>query len=118
MPNNSLKGISTAQMITDDKSKLQLGLYGGLIDGKNTAANPRALGLANSYENYYRNWLNFRLNTRTVEWTFKCTPEVSRQITAYSEVQAYNSRFIPQRVAKRVISKEEIEITLEVNKII
>tara|TARA_B100002049_G_scaffold5247_1_gene3712 strand:- start:1525 stop:3387 length:1863 start_codon:yes stop_codon:yes gene_type:complete len=118
MPNNSLKGISTAQMITDDKSKLQLGLYGGLIDGKNTAANPRALGLANSYENYYRNWLNFRLNTRTVEWTFKCTPEVSRQITAYSEVQAYNSRFIPERVAKRVISKEEIEITVEVNKII
>ena len=118
MPNNSLKGISTAQMITDDKSKLQLGLYGGLIDGKNTAANPRALGLANSYENYYRNWLNFRLNTRTVEWTFKCTPEVARQISAYSEVQAYNSRFIPERVAKRVISKEEIEITLEANKII
>lgn len=118
MPNNSLNGISTAQMITDDKSKLQLGLYGGLIDGKNTAANPIALGLANSYENYYRNWLNFRLNTRTVEWTFKCTPEVARQITAYSEVQAYNSRFIPERIAKRVISKEEIEITLEVNKII
>ncbi|MEC7784623.1 MAG: hypothetical protein VYB38_14500 [Bacteroidota bacterium] len=118
MPNNSLKGISTAQMISNDKSKLQLGLYGGLIDGKNTAANPQALGLANSYENYYRNWLNFRLNTRTVEWTFKCTPEVSREITAYSEVQAYNSRFIPERVAKRVISKEEIEITVEVNKII
>lgn len=118
MPNNSLKGISTAQMITDDKNKLQLGLYSGLIDGKNTAENPRPLSLANSYEGYYRNWLNFRFTTRTVEWTFKCTPEVSRQVTAYSEIQAYNSRFIPERVSKKILSKEEVEITLEIDKLV
>ncbi|RXG32069.1 hypothetical protein [Leeuwenhoekiella marinoflava] len=118
MPNNSLKGISTAQMISDDKNKLQLGLYSGLIDGKNAAENPRLLGLLNSYDKYYKNWLDFRFKTRTVEWTFKCTPEVSRQVTAYSEIQAYNSRFIPERVSKKILSKEEVEITLEVDKLV
>ena len=118
MPNGSLKGISTAQMITDDSTKLQIGLYAGTIAGKNVTQDPRPLSLISSYENFYRNWLSFRMATRTVEWTFKCTPEVSRGVTAYSEIQAYNSRFIPERVSKKILSKDEVEITLEVNKLI
>ena len=118
LPNITIGGITTAQLLTDDKSKLQIALYDGANAIKNTTEDPRALGLISSYSNFYRNWINFRLATRTLEWTFKCTPEVSRLVTAYSEIQAYNSRFIPERVSKKINGKDEVEITLEINKLV
>ena len=118
MPNNTLSGVTTAQLLTDDQSKLQIAMYGGTIGGKNVTEDPRPLGLISSYDNFYKNWLTFRLATRTLEWTFKCIPEVSRLVTAYSEIQAYNSRFIPERVSKKIISKDEVEITFEIDKLI
>ena len=110
----SQKGtVQTAWLFEDNKSKLALALYSGLSGGINKCSDPYQLLIPAVYENDYQVWIDFRINSEGVEWTFICDPNLAAALKKNSRIYAYGRNYIAERISKKSRGMFAWEITFE-----
>ena len=111
-------GVRTADGFLDDKSKLQLVLYNGLIGGKNLAIDPTNLLMPKVYENDYADWIDFLLNTMNYRWTFNTNSVEISPLNVRSTIYAYGlfhcvKKYTHKHLGRGVLSTEIITASLK-----
>lgn len=107
--------IVTAHGFLDDTSKAFIVLYDGLTGGLNLAQDPASLGLVNIYENNYREWLRFLINSIRTVWSFLTSYERIYQLKVSDIIYAYRQYHIIRKLTRKNtrINVIETEIELE-----
>lgn len=113
LPVEELNGIFTAKRNEGD-DKFKILLYDGLQGGKPLAIQTFAgLGfkLTEVYDRYWKKWLNFRLNSKTITDKFVLHQHDAYNVT--TGIYKYNQKQILKRVSKRRISENWWEVSTE-----
>ncbi|EHO13806.1 hypothetical protein [Myroides odoratimimus] len=99
--------------------KLNLILYGGLINDNNYAEVPNPLFLPNIYEYYHREWIENRIQAKNYTPTFICQVEDILKVSVKDRLFMYNNYHLIQSISRQQISKDlfEIELSTETLKV-
>lgn len=117
LPLKQSGAVLTADGFIDDNTKFQIVLYNGLINSLNLAANPSALTLVNIYPVYYKDWMNFLLNTVSFKWKFNSYYEKIKDLTIKSSVFAYGQYHVVKKISRKNVSNEIIQTEIETESI-
>lgn len=110
LPVVKIGDITTAHAFEQESSKLRLVFYNAIsLDDDENEAEPvcyenRNMLIPGVYENDYKDWLFFLINSRSYQWDFVISVEKLREITAQSLVYAYNNYHIFTDVEKEKIN--------------
>lgn len=107
----------TALMMVDDRSKLQLTLFQGIVSGSNNTVSAADFNLDTVYANDYAQWLDFRLNSHKISPNFSCTPEFARTLNVYKQCYMYKGMYLPKIITKNLVSKDKVEVSIEAYRI-
>lgn len=104
-------GITTAVQITDDKSKLLLVKYPGLLNGQNWTRTTPQLDALELYLNHWQNWMNFMIHSVRFLWTVKASANQLMKIKRKSKLFSFNNlMFVFTLNRRRSKDVEEVEI--------
>ncbi|WP_445458452.1 hypothetical protein [Flavobacterium sp. HNIBRBA15423] len=107
-------GIQTAHAFDTDESKIYAVLYDGLnTDDLNLSKDPYELLIPQVHEKYWKDWLNFRINSQGFQWSFKAHYEDIANLKNKSKVFAYMNNHIVRSITRTEVSEDEFEIDIE-----
>lgn len=95
----------------DNSSEIFITLYSGLINSLNLSEPNDDLLLINIFEFYYKNWINFRIQSKEYSWTFKMYLEEVLKIK--QKVFAYGRYMVVKTIDKTQISEDLFEVEIE-----
>tara|TARA_B110000093_G_C12941933_1_gene398401 strand:- start:486 stop:1898 length:1413 start_codon:yes stop_codon:yes gene_type:complete len=112
LEHTSLDGTTTAEIKEDDDSFRVL-LYNGLQSGLNVAVDnvfTRTFSLAEVYDRFWKKWLTFRLNSKTIKSSFKTSKDI---LSVNDGIHSYNNNQLIKKMTKRKDSKGIYSISKE-----
>jgi hypothetical protein len=104
--------LNSAKSISEDANSIQLILYSGLSNQKNETLNNSPLLWRELYEEYWKEWLEFRINSDTFIWKFTALKEKLSNLSVKKKIWAYNRLHMIKKISRQDLSihSEEIEI--------
>lgn len=111
---NTVKASSSASA-----DRLNLIIYGGLINENNYAEVPNALFMPNIYEYFHREWIENRIQAKNYTPSFVCQVEDILKVSVKDRLFMYNNYHLIQNISRQQISKDlfEIELSTETLKV-
>jgi len=99
--------------------RLNLIIYGGLINDNNYAEVPNSLFLPNIYEYYHREWIENRIEAKNYTPSFVCHIEDILKVSVKDRIFMYNNFHLIQNISRQQISKDlfSIELSTETLKV-
>ena len=108
----SFEGVTTAEIKEDDDSFRVL-LYNGLQSGLNVAVETvftRSFSLTEVYDRFWKKWLSFRLNSKTIKSSFKTSKDI---LSINDGIHSYNNNQLIKKMTKRKDRKGIYSISME-----
>lgn len=113
LPNLFRRSVDTAHAFLQDNTRIFAVIYDGLVNSLNVTRSSQPLQMLNIYENYWKFWLQFRINAKTYKWRFYDFIENTNSIKSKDKLFAYNKHFISRRLTKKEIAPDFIEVEIE-----
>jgi hypothetical protein len=106
LPVVTKNGINTAYSYEDETSKLRIVFMNPVYSGTAPVSflNKNVL-IPNIYENNYKKWLDFRINSIAWNWEFIISVEKFREITIQSLIYAYSNYHVLAEIEKERLDK-------------
>lgn len=106
--------VTTADGFIDDKAKIQIILFDGLVSGVNRTLDASDLLIPAIYESEFQEWLDFLINTIEYRWEFNSSLEGIRDLTLKSTPFAYGKRFVVKKITRSKRGRDIIQAEVEV----
>lgn len=113
LPITSRDNIVTAHHFVDDQSKIKVILYEGAPDIENVAQDNYELLIPQIHEKHYKEWLLFRLNSKSYLWNFKIYEENMRDLLLRNKIFTYNNYHIIKSLNKDLVAPGLWQIEIE-----
>ena len=117
LPNETRSGDRTALDIVNDKSRIQVVLYSGLIGGKNLTFEPTQYDIQNIFEDNYSSWLLFQIDANTYKWIFRSDSEQIKKLTTESNFFAYGKYHVVKKLSITKVGRFTMETEIETDSI-
>ncbi len=88
-------------------------IYDGLQSGINKTLTPISILIPKIYEDYYREWLRFRINSILYQWNFNCWAEDISELKANSKIFAYNNILMVKSINKSELKEDLFNVEIE-----
>lgn len=112
LPLITRNGFYSAKMISDSED-IQIVIYEGLQANGNESLSNEPLLWNSLYENYWKEWIEFRLNSSNFIWKINISKSVMKNITAKSKIFAYNRIHIIKKITRNDLSSTAEEVELD-----
>ena len=99
--------------IKEDDDSFRVLLYNGLQSGLNVAVDnvfTKTFSLAEVYDRFWKKWLSFRLNSKTIKSSFKTSKDI---LSVNDGIHSYNNNQLIKKMTKRKDSKGIYSISKE-----
>ncbi len=113
LPLKSKNTVLTAHGFLDDKQKIQLVLYDGLIGTLNLTRDPSNLMIPAVYENDYKEWIDFLLRAVGYLWAFHDYNLNVRDLQVRSTIFAYGIYHAVVSLSKKNVAPGIIQTEIE-----
>ncbi|MGV4528731.1 hypothetical protein [Ornithobacterium rhinotracheale] len=113
LPMLTQNNLRTAYQFVNNESLVQIVLYDGLKDGKNTTNDASELiNLDQHILKYHKRWIDFLIRTTDLKWTFFANKNHWRNINSLNTLYAYKRKHWIKEISKRSVNHRTYEITL------
>ncbi|MGP2569944.1 hypothetical protein ACT4R9_05710 [Ornithobacterium rhinotracheale] len=113
LPMLTQNNLRTAYQFVNNESLVQIVLYDGLKDGKNTTNDASELiNLDQHILKYHKRWIDFLIRTTDSKWTFFANKNHWRNINSLNTLYAYKRKHWIKEISKRSVNHRTYEITL------
>lgn len=113
LPMLTQNNLRTAYQFVNNESLVQIALYDGLKDGKNTTNDASELiNLDQHVLKYHKRWIDFLIRTTDLKWTFFANKNHWRNINSLNTLYAYKRKHWIKEISKRSVNHRTYEITL------
>ncbi|WP_417365873.1 hypothetical protein [Flavobacterium beibuense] len=104
-PFTDKNGANTAYAFDDEPSKLRLVFFRKMLEGgRPLAFDNQNMSIRSVYNNYYKRWLDFRVNSVSYKWDFIISAERMKEISIQSLQFAYNNYHVITELEKERIT--------------
>ncbi|MDC7994483.1 hypothetical protein [Altibacter sp. HG106] len=117
LPNETRSGDRTALDIVNDKSRIQVVLYSGLIGGKNLTFEPMEYEIQKIFDDNYSTWLLFQIDANTYKWIFRSDSEQIKNLTTESNFFAYGKYHVVKKLSITKVGRFTMETEIETDSI-
>lgn len=110
---------NTVKTVAGSADRLNLLIYGGLINDNNYAEVPNPLFLPNIHEYYHRDWIENRIQAKNYTPSFICQIEDIIGVSIKDRIFMHNNYHLIENISRQQISKDlfEIELSTETLKV-
>ncbi|MDM1514582.1 hypothetical protein, partial [Myroides odoratimimus] len=110
---------NTVKTVAGSADRLNLLIYGGLINDNNYAEVPNPLFLPNIHEFYHRDWIENRIQAKNYTPSFICQIEDIIGVSIKDRIFMHNNYHLIENISRQQISKDlfEIELSTETLKV-
>ncbi|MGQ1944870.1 hypothetical protein ACT4RS_07500 [Ornithobacterium rhinotracheale] len=113
LPMLTQNNLRTAYQFVNNESLVQIVLYDGLKDGKNTTNDASELiNLDQHILKYHKRWIDFLIRTTDLKWTFFANKNHWRNISSLNTLYVYKRKHWIKEISKRSVNHRTYEITL------
>jgi len=113
LPRKTENSVLTAHGFIDDNQKIQIILYNGLVSGLNVTMDPQNLMIPSVYENDYKDWIDFLLNSIGYLWTFNDFDINVADLRDKTTVFAYGIYHVVYQLSKKNVAPGIIQTEIE-----
>jgi len=113
LPNTSREGVNTAHAVEGNETKLYLVEYDGLVNGQNLSKNNTSIFLENCHNEYFFEWLKFRIFAKMFVWDFYSNKANINSMNVKNVIYCYNNYHIIKTLQKTEESPEVFKIEIE-----
>lgn len=107
--------LTSAKVIGNDTTDIQILLYAGLQNNKNESLPIDPYKWENLHLKYWKEWLEFRINSDTFLYQFNALSGLVEGLHAKQKVYAYNRIHLIKKIGKQELSPASMQIDLELN---
>lgn len=106
-------GIQTAHAFEESNDKVQLVIYDGLTSGLNLAKDPNELLLPSVHENFWRKFIERRINAQNFQWSFLADSFEILGLNVKDKLSCYSNIHLIKSISKTEIEPEIFEVEIE-----
>lgn len=106
-------GVQTAHAFEESNDKVQLVIYDGLTSGLNLSKDPNDLLLPSVHENFWRKFLNRRINSQSFVWSFLGDSFETLDLKIKDMLSCYMNKHLIKTISKTEIEPEIFEVEIE-----
>ena len=106
-------GIQTAHAFEESNDKVQLVIYDGLTSGLNLSKDPNNLLLPSVHENFWRKFIDRRINAQNFQWSFLADSFEILGLNVKDKLSCYSNIHLIKSISKTEIEPEIFEVEIE-----
>lgn len=106
-------GVQTAHAFEESNDKVQLVIYDGLTSGLNLAKDPNELLLPSVHENFWRKFIERRINAQNFQWIFLADSFEILGLNVKDKLSCYSNIHLIKSISKTEIEPEIFEVEIE-----
>lgn len=106
-------GVQTAHAFEESNDKVQLVIYDGLTSGLNLAKDPNELLLPSVHENFWRKFIERRINAQNFQWSFLADSFEILGLNVKDKLSCYSNIHLIKSISKTEIEPEIFEVEIE-----
>lgn len=106
-------GIQSTHAFEQSNDKVQLVIYDGLTSGLNLAKDPNELLLPSVHENFWRKFIERRINAQNFQWSFLADSFEILGLNVKDKLSCYSNIHLIKSISKTEIEPEIFEVEIE-----
>lgn len=106
-------GVQTAHAFEESNDKVQLVIYDGLTSGLNLSKDPNDLLLPSVHENFWRKFIDRRINAQNFQWSFLADSFEILGLNVKDKLSCYSNIHLIKSISKTEIEPEIFEVEIE-----
>lgn len=106
-------GVQTAHAFEESNDKVQLVIYDGLTSGLNLSKDPNDLLLPSVHENFWRKFIERRINAQNFQWSFLADSFEILGLNVKDKLSCYSNIHLIKSISKTEIEPEIFEVEIE-----
>jgi hypothetical protein len=113
LPLSFRNGVQTAHAFEESNDKVQLVIYDGLTSGLNLSKDPKDLLLPSVHENFWRKFIDRRINAQNFQWSFLADSFEILGLSVKDKLSCYSNIHLIKSISKTEIEPEIFEVEIE-----